>query len=51
MDIGLKEVTNENALKLAIVEIKLQVNRKLYEKKIITEEMFAKAKELIVKGT
>ena len=41
---------NEAALKLAIVEIKLAVNRKLYERKAITEEMYLKAKELILKG-
>lgn len=41
---------NEDALKEAIVEIKLHVNRKLYEKGAITEEMYVKAKDLILKS-
>ena len=41
---------NETAVKLAIVEIKLTVNQRLYEKNAITEEMFRKAKELILRG-
>lgn len=40
---------NENALKLTIIEIKLSVNRKLYQKGVLTEEMYTKAKELILK--
>jgi len=32
------------------VEIKLNINHKLYEKGYITEEMYVKAKELIIKG-
>ena len=46
-----KHNINEAALKLAIIEIKLAVNRKLYERKGITEEMYLKAKELILKST
>lgn len=42
---------NEAALKYAIIEIKLAVNRRLYERKAITEEMYAKAKEMILRGT
>jgi hypothetical protein len=40
---------NEAALNNAVVEIKLFINRRLYEKKAITEEMFTKAKEMILK--
>lgn len=39
---------DENALKYAVVEIKLFVNRRLFEKNAITEEMYMRAKELIV---
>lgn len=45
-----KNEFDKNVLNIAIIEIKLHVNRKLYEKGILTEEMFTKAKELIVKG-
>ena len=41
---------NEAALGNAVVEIKLFVNRRLYEKKAITEEMYTRAKELILKA-
>ena len=41
---------NENALKLVIIEIKLYINQKLYQKGALTEEMYTKAKELILKG-
>jgi hypothetical protein len=41
---------NEAALKLLIVEIKLAVNRKLFEREAITEEMYNKAKGMILKG-
>lgn len=33
----MKQKINENALKLSITEIKLHVNEKLYEKKVITK--------------
>ena len=42
---------NETALTLAIIEVKLAVNRRLYERNAITEEMYLKAKELILRGT
>ena len=41
---------NEAALKLAIIEIKLHINRKLYQKGALTEEMYTRAKEMILKG-
>ena len=46
-----EENINEAALNLAIIEVKLTVNRKLYERGAITAEMYQKAKELILKGT
>ena len=43
-------MVNENVVKLAIVEIKLHVNQKLYQNGAITEEMYTRAKEAILKG-
>ena len=40
---------NEDALKVAIIEIKLYINQKLYYNGVLTEEMYNKAKELILK--
>jgi len=40
---------NENAVKATTTEIKLHINRKLYEKGYITEEMYTKAQEMILK--
>ena len=45
-----KLAVNENAVKLAIIEIKLCVNRRLRERGAITEEMYNRAKELILKS-
>ena len=41
---------NEDAVKAAIIEIKLCINQKLYQKGALTEEMYTTAKELILKG-
>jgi len=41
---------NESAAKLVILEVKLDMNQKLYDKGLITEEMYNRAKELIIKG-
>ena len=41
---------NETALKQSIIEIKLHVNQKLYQKGILTEEMYTRAKEMILKN-
>ena len=49
MDIKNNITVNEAALKLAIIEIKLHVNQQLYQKGALTEEMYTKAKELILK--
>ena len=42
---------NEAAMKRVLIEIKLKVNQELYRRNAITEEMYSKAKELILKGT
>ena len=44
---GMEKVSAEKA---ARTEIKLAVNRKLYQRRIITEELYRKARELILKG-
>ncbi len=44
-----KNNTKEN-IDIAIIEIKLAVNKNLYEKGFITEEMYTKAKEMILKS-
>ena len=41
---------NEQAKKDLLMEIKLHINQNLYEKGYITEEMFRKAKEVILKS-
>ena len=41
---------NKQAVDLLEIEIKLHINRRLYEKGCITEEMYTKAKEMILKG-
>jgi hypothetical protein len=40
---------NEHAMKLFVIEIKLHINQKLYQRGVLTEEMFTRAKELILK--
>jgi len=45
-----KLVVNEDAVRLVMIEIKLCVNRRLRERGTITEEMYDRAKELILKG-
>ncbi|MCL2753726.1 MAG: hypothetical protein FWE44_06225 [Defluviitaleaceae bacterium] len=44
-----KLVVSEEAALAAIIEIKLSINRRLREKGAITEEMYNRAKELILK--
>lgn len=51
MDIKCNMLVNEAALEVAIIEIKLHVNLKLYQKGVLTEEMYTKAKELILKSS
>jgi len=43
-------VLDKEAVKLVIIEVKLHVNQSLFEQAYITEEMYTKAKELILKG-
>ncbi len=46
---GVMMVINEDAVKLVIIEVKLHVNQRLFEQGYITEEMYTKAKEIILK--
>ena len=46
-----KLIVNEDALGLVVIEIKLHVKQKLYNKGVITEEMYTRAKEVILKGS
>lgn len=46
----MEQTINENALKLAIIEIKLYVNRRLFEKGVLTKELYMKANDFILKG-
>ena len=42
-------VTIENATKAAIIAIKMSINQRLYEKGALTEEMYTRAKNIILK--
>jgi hypothetical protein len=42
---------DSKVVKNALLEIKLYINQQLYNKGAITEEMYMKAKERIIKGT
>jgi len=48
---GLEQNINKTALNLALIEVKLAINRRLYEQKAITQEMYQKAQELIMRST
>jgi len=41
---------NDKAMDTFLIEVKLSINHKLFEKGYITEEMYTKAKELIIKS-
>ncbi len=41
---------DEAAVKLVMVEVKLHINQRLFEQGYITEEMYTKAKDIILKG-
>jgi hypothetical protein len=43
-------VLNQDVLKLVIAEVKIHVNRRLFEQGYITEEMYTKAKEIILRN-
>jgi len=45
----MKVINNSNALNL-LIEIKLSINAKLYKKGCITEEMYIRAREMIIKA-
>ena len=45
----IEKIENIKAMNDLLAEIKLSINRRLFEKGIITEEMYIKAKELIIK--
>ena len=42
---------NNVALQSVVIEIKLHINQKLYQAGAITEEMYTKAKDLILRST
>ena len=50
MNVAVEPATNEDAQKRFLIEVKLHINTKLYEKGFLTEEMYMRAKELIVKS-
>ena len=43
-------VINEEAMKLVVIEIKLHINQRLLELGYITEEMYTRAKVIILKA-
>jgi len=50
MDKSREFIIDNSAVNLALIEIKLSVNQNLYNQGAITEEMYTKAKELIIKS-
>ena len=45
----INNIEKAKAINALVIEIKLSINRRLFEKGYITEEMHIKAKELIIK--
>lgn len=43
-------VLNQEAVNLVVIEVKLHINQRLFEQGYITEEIYTKAKEIILKG-
>ena len=41
---------DENAMESVTIEVKMHINQRLFQKGAITEEMYTRAKELILKG-
>jgi hypothetical protein len=41
---------NEDAVKTAIIAVKLSINQRLYNLGSLTEEMYTRAKDIILKG-
>ena len=48
MEANNNQIIIESAMKMLAIEIKLNINQKLYLKGLITEEMYTRAKELIL---
>jgi len=46
-----RQAVDKAALDLVVIEIKLFVNQRLYNKGAITQEMYTRAKEMILKGS
>ena len=45
-----KEKEHQKNMEAFILEVKLSINHSLFEKGYITEEMYTKAKEIIIKS-
>lgn len=45
-----EQLEYQNKMKNFLIEVKLSINHSLFEKGHITEEMYIKAKELIIKS-
>lgn len=46
----IEQTKEDKAMNTFLIEVKLSINHKLFEKGYITEEMYTKAKELIIKS-
>lgn len=46
----IEQTKKDKAMNTFLIEVKLSINHKLFEKGYITEEMYTKAKELIIKS-
>ena len=46
----IEQTQQDNAMNSFLIEVKLSINHKLFENGYITEEMYTKAKELIIKS-
>lgn len=45
-----EQTKQDKAMNSFLIEVKLSINHKLFEKGYITEEIYTKAKELIIKS-
>jgi len=48
--VTVERTITSNEVASAIIAIKMSVNQRLYEKGLITEEMYTRAKDMILKG-
>jgi hypothetical protein len=46
----IEQTKQDKAMNSFLIEVKLSINHKLFEKGYITEEIYTKAKELIIKS-